>query len=209
MTPELYSESNVANSLSTDLAGRLLAAGYLLYWEPQDAVQTLSEWWLQFRVNEAAYLANPTFQARLAAAKGILTVAGTLPANPRFISRPTLDGSAPDADEVRVPAMIITLSAARPGRPYELGTTKKWRTRHLMVEAYVRNESELRLLKDLLALWMEPDRVVAIVNHDAGTLAAIGDVHVTQSAVDSDLLFDGSEATTHQVVLNAMLQYTA
>jgi hypothetical protein len=212
MTPEKYSETNILNSLTLYLATKFLAAGFLIYWHARDAVQintTSSGWYLQYSQNSSTYLADPTFAAAYAAAKGLVTFVDGIPAVPRFIVRLTSDQSIGPADAVPVPAVSVEIGASVPLANYELGSTTKWRSRHLVVDSYVRTPAEQKLFKDLLAQWFEPDLNLTVNDHDAGTLAVVGTVEVLDTAIADARVPNQAEATTYEVLLNSRIEYIA
>ena len=212
MTLALYSETNVVNSLSVHLAGQLLAAGYVVYWHQRDALQvntTSSGWYYNYSTQFAAYWTNGAFQTLLQNAKGLVTLTDSIPAQPRFLQRPINDGSVPEADAVMAPTIAIKVGPAVDLGDYELGTRTKWRTRHLVLDAFVRTSHESGLFKDWFSQWFDRDTVLDIVNHDAGTLAAVGPVRFNVVRVDSDEVFDQAEARSFEVLLNARLDYVA
>jgi len=211
-TPDKFSETNVVNSVALYLASKLIANGYLLYYHKRDVLQIADSpagWYYQFSVNKAAILADPTVAAAVASAKGLVTVTDGLPAVPRFIQRLISDASIGPADVVSVPAVSVELSPVMLTESYELGARTKWRYRHLLVDSYVRTPDEQALFKDWLALWFEQDTFIAVHDHDAGTLAEIGTVRLEQVRVDHDRLVTGPEATTYQVLANALTEYVA
>lgn len=209
MTPAKFSESNIVNSLSLAMATQLLAAGYLVYWQYRDVVQTNAGWYPQWSVNRTAYLADVTFAAAVAGAQGLMTVVTEIPAAPRFVVRLISDTSVGATGEISVPTCSVEVGSAIPTANYELGTPKKFRSRHLICDAYVRTVEEQRKLADLLAIWFDNDLTIDIVDHDAGTLAPVGYVTVASSTVRTDTLTQGLEVTTYQAMLNARLVYVA
>lgn len=212
MTPEAFSESNVLNSLSLYVASKLLASGYLLYWHKRDAVQIADSstgWYTEWSKNGATYLANSTVAAAFSAARGLVTLTGEIPAVPRFIIRLIDDTSIGPADVVSVPTLSIEVGPAIAVSDYELGSGKKWRSRHLIVDGYVRTVEEQGRFKDFFSLWFDNNQALTIRNHDAGTLAQVGEVTVVDSVPRYQTLVMGAEATTYQVLLNARLVYVA
>jgi hypothetical protein len=209
-TPSAYSERNVANSVAAYLADCLLGAGYLVYWHQIDAVQAPSGWYHRYSAEQAAYLADATFAAEVAAAAGLITVRGDISALPRFVTRRTVDGSvAADQEYVPVPALSIAVGPAQADRRYELGTALKWRERHLFLVVLARDGAEQSTLQDALGVWLDGDTVVAVLDHAAGTAAPVGDVRVARVAVERATVADDAEALTYQVALNALLEYVA
>lgn len=218
MSAALFSETNIVNSISQYLATQLLAAGYLLYWHHIDAVQingTSTGWYLNWSVNGATYLAQPTVQTVFTAARGLLTLTGEIPAVPRFVIRLIDDTSIGPADVVAVPTLSVEVGPALPVSNYELGARTKWRSRHLIVDGYLRgpqdapNFNEQALFKDFLALWFDNEQPLAVQNHDDGSLAAVGTVTVMDSVVRHATLPQAPDPTTYQVLLNARLVYVA
>ena len=106
-----------------------------------------------------------------------------------------------------MPAMAIALGAPVPLAAVEIGTKVKWRTRHLMIDSYTRTTDEQGLFKDALANWLDENTILAIADHDAGTLAVVGAVEVLDSTVASARVVDRAEAVTYEVLLNARLEY--
>lgn len=209
-TPAKYSTTNVLNTISQLLATNFLADGYLIYWHARDSVQideTASGWYPSFSQNRAAYAADSTFSTAVANAKGLVTLVSDLPAVPRFVIRLMSDASVGDPDEVPVPAIAIDVGAALSLSAYELGSKVKWRTRHLMLDAYVRSEAEAMQVQDLFAIWFEEECSIPIVDHDAGTQAAVGAVIVLDPGVRALPNIHQGDALTYEVLLNARLVY--
>lgn len=211
MTPDKYSERNIVNSAALYLAAKLLAKGYLIYWHKVDALQistAASGWYFQFTPNKAAYLADATVAAAVSGAKGVVTVVDGLPAVPRFITRLISDDSLGQDDAITVPAISVECSPVLLTSRYELGSTVKWRSRHLLVDAYVRDDDEQASFKDWFALWFEQDTVIDVYDHE-GSLDPVGPLDLNQVRVDADRFADGAEATTYQVLAQAVAEYVA
>lgn len=207
--PEKYSETNVLNSVSMYVTTKLLAAGYLIYWQHRDALQAGSGWYPQWNANKAAYLVDVTLAGEVTNAQGLLTIVGAIPAVPRYVTRLIDDTSVGPPDEIAVPTVSIEVGPPIPGPPYELGTKVRWRSRHLVLDGYMRTEQESRRFKDLLALWFDADQVLQVVDHDAGDLADVGSLVVMDASVHSATVLNGVEATTYEVLLHAGLIYVA
>lgn len=209
MTPAEASLTNLLNSVSTYLADQLRQAGYLIYWHEQDAVETASGWWPAYSVNQAAYAADATFAAQLAAATGLITLRGPLPANPAFVARPTNDGTVEGQSVVHVPGFAVELSDPTPVRPVELGTRLWQRARHLIVFGFARTWQEQATLSDALAQWFDAYTVIPVQDHDAGTLVAVGNIDIVDPTVISDIVVDDAEVETYSVELHARVEYIA
>lgn len=208
--PALYSEFNIMNSIATYVAAQLLAAGYVVYWQARDLLQVgASTWYQQYSTKSALYLADSGFLTLLQGKKGIVTLRQALPADPVFVARPTLDGSVLPPDAVATPALSIEIGPSQPIGHYELGTTLKWRSRHLVIDGYTRTQDEQARFKDYLSLWFEPDIPLSIYNHDAGTGTLIDTLLPLDGRVDAATVIDRADAVTYQVLLNARLEYIA
>ena len=211
-TAEKFSTTNILNSVALYFASKLLQAGYLVYFHKRDVLMiadTPSGWYFQFSENKTAILADSTVQTAVAAAKGLITIVDGLPAVPRFVVRLIDDTSVGPAEIVPVPAASVELAAASPIEYLEIGTKLKWRTRHLVIDSYVRTDAEQHQLKDYLALWFDEDFFVEIKDHDDGSLSVVGVVTVQVPRVGTDILTLQDEPTTYQVLLNARLTYVA
>lgn len=208
-TIDQFSTSNIINSLSVYLAGKLLASGYLVYWHYRDFVQTTDGAYYQYSTNASTYLADPTFVSRYSTAKALVTLTDSIPADPRHIVRPTTDGSVGPPETVTVPVLSISVGDAVPIANYEVGTALKWRTRHLVIDGFARTKEEAAALADLLAIWFDEDLSQNILNHDAGSLAVIGSVRIANMRSDRDEWLDEAEERRFEMLLNAMLEYVA
>ncbi len=205
-----FSTANITNSLGRALGDRLLSEGYLVYWHQIDAVQTPALWYHAYSQQQAAYLADSTFAAALAAAKGLITVTADISAAPRFVTRPIVDGTVAGQDTVPVPSVAIEVEAMLPRRNVEIGTaTTKWRLRPLMVIGLARDVDEQRRFADLLADVFDEDTTFDVVDHDAGSQAAVGPIRVDQMTASRATALDDAEALTYQVLVNAFLEYVA
>lgn len=207
-----WSETNILNSVALYITSQFIAQGYVIYYHRQDAMQintSATGWYYQWSTNKAAILADSAFAAALSAGKGLLTVVEALPAEPRFVERLISDASVGAADEVPVPALAFSLTSEQFQDGYELGTKMKWRSRHLMVDSYTRDDREQGRIKDWLTWWLELNSIVDIADHDAGSQAAVGSVVVDQVRVDTDRFFEKGQAATYQVLANALLTYVA
>jgi hypothetical protein len=91
---------------------------------------------------------------------------------------------------------------------FELGSKLKWRLRHLLVDSFQRTPEEQAQFKDWLALWLEQDTLVSVLDHESA-MAVVGQVELDQVRVDSDRFAQGAEATTYQVLAQAVAEYVA
>lgn len=208
LTPELASTANLENSVAEYLADKFLSKGYLIYWQELDGVQTPDGWYYEYTQNVQTYLLDGTFLARATAAKGMLTLVPAIPAEPRFVSRPTVDGTVLPESEIAIPALAIQLAASEPVRRYQLGDLAHWRQRLLTLECYARTPAEQHELHDWLALWFDPDVYLPLRDHE-GTGASLGDAWCHKTRIDSNTVLYRAEAEAFQVVLTTFLEYIA
>lgn len=209
MTPEQYSESNIVNSLSIALANKLLLASYLVYWHKRDAVQTPDGMYFQWSTNYASYMADVTFAARVTAGKGMIALRDSLPAEPVFIQRHIQTAGPIKQNEVPVPALSVEVGPPVAIKDWELGSKMKLWGRHLIIDGYVRDQSEQRRFKDYLAIWMMDDQFFTISDHDSGSLAEVGPLDTNDTVIDFAVEVAGQEQTTYQVLCNSRLEYVA
>lgn len=208
MTPEQASSANIVNSVAEYLAGKFLAKGYLVYWQVLDAVQTADGWYYEYSVNSATYLADATFGAAATAAKGMVAIVPAIPAEPRFVSRPTLDGTVLPESHVGIPAIAIEVGAPDPQFRYQLGSTMHWRRRMLTLDCYTRTQAEQAEWQDWLALWFDPDVLIPLRDHE-NTGLSLEDGWSTMTRIDSNTVLNRAEAEAFQVVLTTFLEYIA
>jgi hypothetical protein len=207
---EQLSEFNIVNSVSEYIAGKLLEAGYVVYWHARDALQlNATDWYFEYSTNYPTYLAVPAVLTAMNAAKGIVTLGRSLPAEPRFVARPTLDGSVLPQDAVGIPALSVEVGPAQIVEYLECGTRVKRWFRHLLVDGYARTQDEQGRFTDYFALWFEPDIPLSIYDHDAGTRALIDTVLPLLPNISRAQLIDQADAITYQLVFNARLEYFA
>src|SRR3954467_11894978 len=102
-----WSETNLTATVAQYLADLLVAAGYIIYWLPTDALQTGSGWYYGWTANFATYDADPTVQTLLTTAKGMVTLKGKTTAKPVYPTRHTVDGSVSAEDELQVPHLSV------------------------------------------------------------------------------------------------------
>lgn len=209
MTPDKFSETNVVNTVSRYVASKLLAENYLVYWHARDAVETPDGWYFEWSTNYATYMLDATFLARETAAKGLVVLTDSLPAEPRFVERPITQVGPINQNEVPIPALSIEVGPSKFVAEYEIGSGLKWRYRHLIVDGYVRTRAEQAKFKDFLALWFEHNQLFDIADNDAGSTAIVGTVYVQEPDVDYAIYTDTPKATTFQVICNARLDYIA
>lgn len=208
MTPEQASTANFLNSVAEYVAQKILDKGYLVYWHVLDAVQTPDGWYYEYSTNTATYLADATFAARAAAAKGMVSIVPAIPAEPRFVSRPTVDGTVLEASQIAIPAVSFLLGPPQATSRYQLGSGDHWRERRLTVDFYARTEFEQRQWQDWLATWFDHDVHLEIREHDnAG--AVLADTWCRLTGIDSNTVLNRAEAEAFQVVLTTFLEYIA
>lgn len=222
-----YSETNLANSAAQYLAGCLLGAGYLVYWPAADAVQTPDGWYPAYRATAETYATDPAhgaFQARLALARGILTLADGGAANPAYPVRQSVDGSMPLAPQLAeavatpsalgLPELAVAVTLPPPGRFEGLGSRRQQRFASVQVVGYARDLAEARWLAHRLRGWFDRSTVLEVVDHDAlppqgGTPAPVGPAEVLAAVAEHLAAPTGPEATTYEVLLTARLGFTA
>lgn len=205
-----FSETNIVNSVALVLAQRLLGYGYLLYWHATDVVQTPDGFYYEYRTNQEAYAADPTFAARLTNAKGLFTLKGKTAANPEHPVRPTSDGIVSDAvSDIPIPSLAVEVGPQINGRAVEIGSPVRYRKRHLAIYGYARDEAEQSRLRDSLAAWFDESTWLEVQDHDAQTLATVGMVEMVKVSTDSAVVIAESDATTYELILNARLEYEA
>lgn len=222
-----YSETNLVNSLAQYLAGCLLGAGYLVYWPAADAAQTPDGWYPNYRALAQTYAADPlhaAFQARLAAARGILTLTDDSPANPVYPARQSIDGSMPLAPQLAeavgstsvlgLPELAVVVTHPPAGSFEGLGSRRQQRFASVLVVGYARDLAEARWLSHRLRGWFDRSTVLAIVDHDSapaggGTPAPVGPVEVLAATAEHLAVPTGPEATTYEVLLTARVGFVA
>lgn len=209
MALDQFSETNLASSMSVYLAGKLLAAGYLVYWHNIDAVQTPDGWYYQWSTKFAVYKLDSTVAARLASSRGLATLRPKPTAKPEFPTRHTLDGSVPSASELAVPCFFVKVSEEELGTFSELGSKMRERFRNLEVFGFVRDAAEQAVFTTALGRWFDDAEFLSVQDYDAGTLTVFGDVESQMPLTDSAIVGLTPEATRYEVILNARLRYEA
>lgn len=206
--PADYSTWNMESSLADHLATGLIAAGWLIYWYARDAVEVPGAFvYPSWMSQHAIYEADSTFAAALAASKGIITLRSAVPANPVFITRLTNDGLEGKYESVSLPTIALELMPERQIRLWELGTRMWLRSRRALLFGYVRNREEQVLVADALQGILEQERLVTIIEHVGGTGSTIGDAILAQTEIDTDLVYDKSEAEALTVDVTLRLDY--
>lgn len=205
---ELYTIRNIENSLGTYLAAQLLADGYLVYWHAVDALQTQDGWYSQFSVNQVATLADPQVAARVAAAKGLMTLARDF-AFPPSVTRPTNEGRVAGQALIQVPAAAIRVEPDVALGLYEHGSTVQWRNRSVAISARLRSDGELDGMSDALSGWFDEEVSIPIVDHDGLSGEGPGQVRVVQRTVDRALEPGADERERYQLELWVRLEYIA
>lgn len=209
MLLDLFTEHNITNTVARYLADKLVGFGYLVYWHEADAVQTADGWWTNYKVNQPTYAADPLFQSRLAAAKGMVTITDGETAFPRFVARPNTEGVVADQDQVQVPVFGISLGADVVTRPYEAGTELKWRVRALTIEGRLRNKPELQQLSDKLAAWFTEDQRLWIVDHSGESGEDPQEARIDRRSIVKDVVAGAGHEDRYQLEMNVRLEYVA
>ena len=205
-----YSDTNVLNSMASHFATLLLGENYIVYWQARDVVQTLDGSYFQWSTAYATHMADASFLARVTAADGMVTITDSVPASPTWILRPITTAGPIGQDELLLPVISIEVGPAQEVRNMELGSRVKWRYRHLIVDGYTRTKAEQRKFIDMLSDWFEGNTVYQVYNHDAGTLAVVGDgVECTDTSVNFSVDPVAVEPVTYQVICNSRLEYIA
>lgn len=204
-----FSNFNIANSVALYLAEVLLTGNYLVYWADRDVVQTPDGWYAGYRQNHVTYLADATFGARATAAVGMMTLVSAYPTEPRFIARPTGDGSPLGQDEVAVPTMSVDIGPPIVGPYAEVGSRERWRYRQLSIEAFVRTAQEQKRLEEVLEQSLVEDEPLTIQDHDAGTLATVDTVSPQRVTIVRGVEIHEADSRAFQVLANALLEYRA
>lgn len=204
-----YSENNIVNSIASVLASNLLSANYLVYWQARDGVQTPDGFYYGWSTNYATYMADGTFLARITAAKGMVTLVEHIPASPTWILRPITTAGPIGQDQLVLPVLSVEVGPMLNVKNYELGSAKSWRSRHLVIDGYVRDQSEQKTFMDLLSIWFDNETFFSVQDHDAGTLATVGDIETDKTQVDYAIQPIAVEPVTFQVICNSRLQYIA
>jgi hypothetical protein len=206
---DLYSERNILNSIGLFFAERLLEFDYLIYWHKLDALQTPEGLYTQYHTNSATYLADGTFQSRIASSKGIVTITEGETGFPRFATRPTAAGEVSTADRVQVPCFAVEVGPDVPGLPYEHGSKLRWRVRALSIDGRARTREELTLFSDKLTQWFDEDAQLPVEDHDNLSGEVSDTVRVTRRLVTKDVVEDLGEQDRFQLELNARLEFVA
>lgn len=207
---EKYSLTNVTNSVAEYLASTLLTAGYLVYWPTLDAIQTPDGVYTGFQADQGSlWYDNPTAEGRLAASRGIVTLRNDDFSFPQFPVRPTSDGTVASFEDFQVPSVTLHLDHDVSGIPLGLGSRQ--RVRYLSLDLYglARDYGEQLFLLETLRVAFDDATFVSIVDHDAGTRAAVGKVEVQRTDVGKFIYPLKADSRAFEVTLNARLRYEA
>lgn len=204
-----YSLSNLTNSVAEHLATALLEAGYLLYWNSLDALQTVDGVYPGFFEAQDAILADPAVAAAYADSRGILTLLNADAANPRVLKRPTIEGSVGTVETVPIPSLMLTVAHLPNGQL--LGTGSKARERYAAVQlaGFARAHDEHLFLKDLLRVTFDESLFLPLRDHDAGTRATLQLAEVQDPLVFGELATLRPAVQVYEIALTARLQYEA
>lgn len=187
-----------------------MSDGYLVYWKERDAVETNAGWYFQYSTNFTTYLVDGTFAAAVTAAKAMVSITLAFPASPQILQRHITEARSLSQNEIVVPALSLDLGPALAVGNIELGTNIQTRHRHLMIEGYLRDDFEMGVIADFLAIWFDNNTNFSVYDHDAGTAVEIGQAQTVATVVDSLRNDgDGQEQTSYQVICNTMLEYIA
>lgn len=211
-TPSEFSATNIGNSLSLYLGAQCIQADLVVYWHELDALQIgtgTSDWYFEFSTNRTAILATPEVQTALNASRGVLTMYGAFPAEPRFIQRLISDVTAGSQQDVVIPALTFVVSPELMTQPYEIGTKLKWRKRSVMVEVITRTAQEQLWFADRLMNWLDDETAIVIHNHDDQSLTELGVVETERVRVEMGTFTDAAMALTYQIVSGMWVNYVA
>lgn len=215
MSQELFNtlqdaaRQNFENSIAVLLGNALLGAGYVLYWHKTNGLQTVDGWYPGYRTNQASYLQDATVQARLATAVGLVTIVDRPSALPRAATRPTTGGTVGPQDEVPVPAVSIEVGEVINGEAFELGTTRRWRSRILTITVLCRTPDEQAAVSDLLTATFDDDSTIAVLDHVGQSLESLGSADVVRVSITESTNPSGALAETYELILQAQLQFAA
>lgn len=204
-----FSLTNLGNTFAQELATALLEAGYLVYWKPVDALQTLDGVYPAFYENQSTILADTDVAARFAAARGIVSVLNQDATFPQFPIRPTSDGSVIGPEDVPAPMMALAVQFGSNGELSELGAKTRWRYSDLLVAGYARNLEEQLYLANVLRTTFDESTFVTVLDHAAGTRAPVGSVEIVEAGIDVDTFPLNPDAMAYEVTLSARLRYVA
>jgi hypothetical protein len=204
-----YTLSNLINSWSEPLSSALLTAGYLLYWLPTDSLQTPDGVYPGFYGNQAAILADQAVAARLAAARGILTIRDDDFSFPQAPVRPNTDGSVAAPEDVPVPTMALAVAHGLNGQLLGLGSRERARYAEVLLLGLARDRGEQRFLVDLLRVVFDETQFMPVRDHDAGTRALIGHAEVMRTEVASEQYPKQADSMVFEFTLSARLRYEA
>jgi hypothetical protein len=204
-----YSLSNFGNTVAEYLTAALLDAGYLIYWRPIDALQTVDGVYPDWFANQTAILADASVAAEYAASRGIITILDMDSAQPAFSTRPTSDGSVSDPEDVPVPSLTVAVSHLPNTGLVELGTKKQSRSVLLQLMGFARTLEEQNYLADLLRILFDDWTHIRILDHDAGTKAPVGLVDVTNTRLVTQIAALSKDEQVYEIALSSELRYEA
>jgi len=206
-----FTTSNLTNSLAEHLASKLLTAGYFVHWHALDALQIPSgDVYLDYQANQATILqTDATVSAALASAKGILTLRNDDFSFPQYPVRPTSDGAVAAPEDIPVPTIAVSVSHGSNGDLLGLGSTERARYADLELYGLARDAGEQMYLTDALRIAFDESQFVDVLNHDAGTRAAVGAVEIQRTNVETFIYPLGPDSKAFEFTLNARLRYEA
>lgn len=204
-----YSLSNLSNSAGEVLGATVLAAGYLIFWAPIDALQTADGVYTDFTLNQATILADTAVAARLAASRGILTIRDGDFSNPQFPTRPILDGTLVVPETTPVPSITLDVEHGINGGLTGLGTKERERAASLYLYGLGSSASEQRWLLERVREAFDECVLIPILDHDAGTRAPIGLAEITSSIPGTATFPLQADSLVYEFTVNARLRYEA
>lgn len=204
-----YSLSNLSNSVSEYLAAGLLAADYLLYWRPIDALQTRDGVYGDFYARQSDVLADNQVAARYAQSRGVLTLSNDDAADPAVLVRPTIDGSIISHEQVPIPSLVVAVEHLPNGEALELGSRLRERFADLQVIGYARTYQEQMFLVDKLRTHFDETLFIPIYDHDSGTVDPLQWLEIQEPIVQSRIIPLQAEVRLYEIALTARLRYEA
>ena len=204
-----YSTTNIANSLAERLAAELLTQGYLIYWKAADCLQTPAGWYPEYFQQQEVIMRRTDVQAAFLASRGIVTLANGDFSIPQLPTRPTSDGYIKYIEDMPVPSVTLDVVHLTNGSLVELGSKIKERYASFLAFGLARDYAEQQWLLERLRTTFDEDQLVDVLDHDAGTKAAVGPVDIVSSGVSSDIYPTNVDAMSFEFTLNARLRYEA
>lgn len=206
---EGYTTTNISNSVATMLITALNARGYACYSLQADslivsghvqgdyAAQALAQ---QLDAEILAFQQAPGY-------RGIMSLTDKDPAETSYPMRPTTDGTVAGPGGITVPLLALDVGPVEQGGLWELGSKLRERERTLMLYGFARNNDEAVWLTDVLTELFDVSTLVAVVDHDTGTLSPIGSIEITSSTPGRQVVQRAGDVTAYEVMLAATVWY--